>query len=77
MPSTLLKWAVCLKTGEDLHHEYRVKSAAGEFRWFFVKAVVLRGIDGIHTAWLVMPTTYLVICAHNSLIIRITAGLLL
>lgn len=60
MPSTLLKWAVCLKTGEDLNHEYRIRSAAGEFKWFFVKAVALRGEDGIHTAWSVYaPSRFL------------------
>ena len=40
-----------IATGEPLHQEHRIRSAAGEYRWFQVQARPLRNAQGEITAW--------------------------
>ena len=48
---SLAQWMRCVETGEAYDSEYRLRSAAGEYRWFRARAVPLRNIRGEIVRW--------------------------
>ncbi|GEM_PF-4347495 len=54
-PDDLLPWTQmrdrCLKTGEEISHEMRLRSAKGEHRWFLIRAVAARDDEGKIKRW--------------------------
>lgn len=42
LPETMKKWMHSIKNGKDFAHDYRIKSAKGEFRWFLGRALPVR-----------------------------------
>jgi PAS domain S-box-containing protein len=47
----LRKWQLALASGEPFENEARHRNAAGEYRWFLVRAVPLRDGDGKVVRW--------------------------
>jgi PAS domain S-box-containing protein len=47
----LRKWQAALAGGEPFENESRHRNAAGEYRWFLVRAVPLRDADGKIVRW--------------------------
>lgn len=47
----LQNWERCGHTGEPFEMEYRLKSAAGDFRWHLVRATPLRDSSGAIVKW--------------------------
>lgn len=48
---SLAQWMRCVETGEAYDSEYRLRSAAGEYRWFRARAVPLRNLRGEIVRW--------------------------
>ncbi len=44
-------WTRSLDTGAIYETEFRIRSVAGEYRWFLVRAEPVRGADGAITRW--------------------------
>ena len=44
-------WAQCVAAGADYEAEYRIRSVAGEFRWFRARAVPIRTQEGGIARW--------------------------
>jgi diguanylate cyclase (GGDEF)-like protein/PAS domain S-box-containing protein len=51
LPGTIAAWSVCLRTGEHLDHEYRLRLADGNYRWFRARAVPRTAEDGRIIRW--------------------------
>jgi len=47
----LMKWRAALASGEPFENELRHRSANGEYRWFLIRAVPLRGEQGNIVKW--------------------------
>jgi PAS domain S-box-containing protein len=45
-------WSNCLRTGEGAEHNYRVRNAEGDYRWFLTRAEPLRASDGSLRLWI-------------------------
>jgi PAS domain S-box-containing protein len=45
-------WSNCLRTGEGGEHNYRVRDAQGNYRWFLTRAEPLRANDGTLLLWI-------------------------
>jgi PAS domain S-box-containing protein len=45
-------WSNCLRTGEGDEHNYRVRDAQGNYRWFLTRAEPLRASDGTLLLWM-------------------------
>ncbi|WP_426130436.1 PAS domain-containing protein [Pararhizobium sp. PWRC1-1] len=45
-------WLRSLQTGEVYETEFRIRSAAGEYRWFLVRAVAVKSDDGRIARWI-------------------------
>jgi len=45
-------WSTCLRTGSAGEMSFRVRNAAGEYRWFLTRAEPLRGGDGTLLYWI-------------------------
>jgi PAS domain S-box-containing protein len=45
-------WSNCLRTGEGGEHNYRVRDAKGDYRWFLTRAEPLRASDGTLLLWI-------------------------
>jgi len=45
-------WSNCLRTGEGSEHNYRVRDAQGNYRWFLTRAEPLRASDGTLLLWI-------------------------
>jgi PAS domain-containing protein len=45
-------WSNCLRTGEGAEHNYRVRDAQGNYRWFLTRAEPLRASDGTLLLWI-------------------------
>src|SRR5215472_9343210 len=45
-------WSTCLRTGSAGEMPFRVRNAAGEYRWFLSRAEPLRASDGTLLYWL-------------------------
>ena len=50
-PVALQNWEKCSHTGEPFEMEYRLRNAAGGFRWQLVRATPLRDSDGTIVKW--------------------------
>lgn len=50
-PVALQNWEEVLRTGEPLEMEYRLKTAAGGFRWHLVRATPMRDSSGAIVKW--------------------------
>src|SRR6266436_3659361 len=45
-------WSNCLHTGEAGEHNYRVRNAQGDYRWFLTRFEPLRASDGTLLLWI-------------------------
>ncbi|HWY58637.1 MAG TPA: PAS domain-containing protein [Terriglobales bacterium] len=45
-------WSTCLRTGSAAEMPFRVRNAAGEYRWFLTRAEPLRASDGTLLYWI-------------------------
>ncbi|HEX4556868.1 MAG TPA: PAS domain-containing protein [Xanthobacteraceae bacterium] len=45
-------WSSCLRTGKGAEHNYRVRNAEGDYRWFLTRAEPLRANDGTLLLWI-------------------------
>jgi PAS domain S-box-containing protein len=45
-------WSNCLRTGQGGEHNYRVRDAQGNYRWFLTRAEPLRASDGTLLLWI-------------------------
>ncbi len=45
-------WSTCLRTGSAGEMRFRVRNAAGEYRWFLTRAEPLRASDGTLLYWI-------------------------
>jgi PAS domain-containing protein len=45
-------WSNCLRTGQGAEHNYRVRDAQGNYRWFLTRAEPLRASDGTLLLWM-------------------------
>jgi len=45
-------WSNLLRTGEGGEHDYRVRNAQGDYRWFLTRAEPLRASDGTLLLWI-------------------------
>jgi PAS domain S-box-containing protein len=45
-------WSTCLRTGSAGEMPFRIRNAAGEYRWFLTRAEPLRGGDGTLLYWI-------------------------
>jgi PAS domain S-box-containing protein len=45
-------WSTCLRTGSAAEMPFRVRNAAGEYRWFLTRAEPLRSSDGTLLYWI-------------------------
>ncbi|MBP1093766.1 PAS domain-containing protein [Bradyrhizobium diazoefficiens] len=45
-------WSNCLRTGEAGEHNYRVRSAQGDYRWFLTRFEPFRASDGALLLWI-------------------------
>src|SRR6266700_6230424 len=45
-------WSNCLRTGEGSEHNYRVRDAQGDYRWFLTRAEPVRASDGTLLLWI-------------------------
>ena len=45
-------WSNCLRTGQGAEHNYRVRDAQGNYRWFLTRAEPLRASDGTLLLWI-------------------------
>lgn len=50
-PAAAEVWATAIRTGEPYAVEFRVRRADGVFRWFLVRALPIRGEDGVILQW--------------------------
>jgi len=48
---SMAHWLACVQSGEHYESEYRLRSAAGEYRWFRARAVPLRDPEGKIVKW--------------------------
>jgi len=48
---TGVAWQHALASGEPFEHEFRLRRADGEFRWFLSRAVCVRDVDGTMLRW--------------------------
>jgi PAS domain-containing protein len=44
-------WSICIRTGSTLENSFRVRDAAGGYRWFLGRAEPLRADDGTLLYW--------------------------
>lgn len=51
LPEIVARWKLSLSTLEPFEMEFRLRSAAGDFRWFLTRAHPLRDRDGNTTRW--------------------------
>ena len=49
--STTAAWQEAVSSGEPLEHEFRLRRADGEYRWFLNRAVCVRDQDGTILRW--------------------------
>ncbi len=49
--TSLLRFQAAADRGEPLRHEHRLRSAAGEYRWFLVQALPVRSAAGSIVRW--------------------------
>lgn len=49
--SALRAWRKCVDSGVPFEYEYRVRRADGEYRWFAVRGVPVRNVDGTVREW--------------------------
>src|SRR5580692_6471211 len=52
MKRTRRVWSTCLGTGSAGEMPFRVRNAAGEYRWFLTRAEPLRASDGTLLYWI-------------------------
>ena len=51
LPVAMQNWQKGAQTGEPIEAEYRFRTAAGDFRWFLVRAIPLRDSEGRIARW--------------------------
>ena len=51
MARVLATWTQSIRTGSLYQTEFRVKNAAGQYRWFLVRALPIRNNDSVITRW--------------------------
>jgi PAS domain S-box-containing protein len=49
--AAVASWAAAVSTGENYETEFRIRRADGEYRWHLVRAVALKGADGLVGRW--------------------------
>ncbi|TWT52273.1 Non-motile and phage-resistance protein [Thalassoglobus neptunius] len=54
LPGLLEHWQAAVSTGEQMHHEYRLRHHQGGYRWTQVRAVAQRCVDGSVHRWVGM-----------------------
>ena len=50
-PQALVSWNRAMETGEPFEGEVRLRGADGEYRWFFARALPMKGQDGRTIRW--------------------------
>ncbi len=52
VPGHAADWMECVRTGKRFERLYRLRNAAGEYRWHLARALPLRGADGNIRQWI-------------------------
>ena len=52
LPAAIERWTSALASGETYETEFRLRNAAGEYRWFLARALSLRDSSGVVTSWI-------------------------
>jgi PAS domain S-box-containing protein len=52
LPAVAETWAHAVSTGEIYETQFRIRAADGDYRWFLVRAVPVRGVDGTVLNWI-------------------------